>query len=118
MSGRDRSMTIFLLGCIFVSACSTSTSNSAKNGAPAKAAVPAVSPAAAPSLPPLDDAPRISLADAKKAFDDGSAIFIDTRSDSTYRQEHITGSINIPTGTLDANISKLSKAKKLIAYCS
>ncbi|MBK6749277.1 MAG: rhodanese-like domain-containing protein [Acidobacteria bacterium] len=54
----------------------------------------------------------------QKAFDDGSAIFIDTRADSTYKLEHIKGSINIPAGTVDANMSKLSKGKKLIAYCS
>ena len=107
-----------LLVGIFISACSTSTTNSAVNSSTAKASGPTVTPAAAPSLPPLDNAARISLADAKKAFDDGTAIFIDTRSDATYKQEHITGSINIPTGTLDANLSKLNKSKKLIAYCS
>ncbi len=107
-----------LLVGIFISACSTSTTNSTVNSSTAKASAPTVTPAAAPSLPPLDNAARISLADAKKAFDDGTAIFIDTRSDATYKQEHITGSINIPTGTLDANLSKLNKSKKLIAYCS
>jgi 3-mercaptopyruvate sulfurtransferase SseA len=110
-----RTLTIatFTLG-IFVSACSTSGSNTAANNAVVKSSTPA----AAPSLPPMDNAARISLEDAKKAFDDGTAIFIDTRSEGTYKQEHIKGSINIPTGSLDSNISKLSKGKKLIAYCS
>lgn len=94
--------------------CSKSGSNSAANNA----AVKASSPTAAQPLPPTDNAPRISLEDAKKAFDDGTAIFIDTRGETTYKQEHIKGSINIPTGTLEANIDKLSKSKKLIAYCS
>ena len=104
---------ILTVGILF-SACSTSGSNTAANNA----AVKSSTPAAAPSLPPTDNAARISLEDAKKAFDDGTAIFIDTRSETTYKQEHIKGSINIPTGSLDANINKLSKGKKLIAYCS
>ena len=97
-----------------ISACdATKPTTTVKNAANSQ--TPSIT---APSQPPVDNAPRITLADAKKAFDDGTAIFIDTRSDTTYKQEHITGSINIPTGSLDANISKLNKGKKLIAYCS
>lgn len=118
VSDRGLLIIMVLLGGLVISACSTTKTNSAAGNSQAKASAPSGTPAAAPSLPPLDNAARISLADAKKAFDDGTAIFIDTRSDMTYKQEHITGSINIPTGTLDANISKLSKSKKLIAYCS
>ncbi len=108
---------IILVGS-FVSSCEASKTNTAVSNSATKQATPSVSPPAVPSQPQIDNAARISLADAKKAFDDGSAIFIDTRSDSTYKQEHIKGSINIPAGTVDANISKLSKGKKLIAYCS
>src|SRR5262245_20341941 len=65
-----------------------------------------------------DTAPRISLADAKKDFDAGTAVFIDTHAPDQYAQRHITGSINVPANNLNAYIDKIPKGKKIIAYCS
>jgi 3-mercaptopyruvate sulfurtransferase SseA len=64
------------------------------------------------------DVPRISLADAKKDFDAGDAVFIDSRNEETYKGEHIKGSINIPFGEQDKMMDKVPKGKKLIIYCS
>lgn len=61
---------------------------------------------------------RISLADAKKEFDAGTAVFIDVRTSDVYKQERIKGALNIPLNELDANINKIPKGKKIIAYCS
>ena len=65
-----------------------------------------------------DEAPRISLADAKKDFDADKAVFIDTRSESAYNNEHIKGSINISSSDVESKYKNLPKDKKLIAYCS
>jgi len=65
-----------------------------------------------------DDVPRISLADAKKEYDAGNAVIIDVRDESAYKQEHIKGSLNIPVAQIDANVDKIPKGKKVIAYCS
>ncbi|HLM00962.1 MAG TPA: rhodanese-like domain-containing protein [Pyrinomonadaceae bacterium] len=65
-----------------------------------------------------DDAPRISLADAKKDFDAGKVVFIDTRAEATYKQEHIKGAINIPMEAVDARYKEIPTGKKIIAYCS
>ena len=64
------------------------------------------------------DAPRISVADAKKAFDDGSAVFIDTHLKNAYDDGHIPGAINIPVAELDLKFNTIPKGKKIIAYCS
>ena len=75
--------------------------------------------AGSPSAPtPSDDAPRISLADAKAAFDADNAIFVDTRAEAAYKSEHIKGAINITRDKLEANLDKFPKDKKIIAYCS
>lgn len=66
----------------------------------------------------LAEAPRITLADAKKDFDAGTALFIDTRGAESYNQEHIAGAINITADDLKANLNKIPKDKKVIAYCS
>lgn len=65
-----------------------------------------------------DDAPRISLEEAKRDFDNKTAIFIDTHAKDQYDAAHIPGAINIPTNLVKFNIDKIPKGKKLIAYCS
>ena len=65
-----------------------------------------------------DDAPRITLADAKKDYDAGTAIFVDTRGAASYDNEHIKGSINLSADMFDAKYKDLPKDKKIIAYCS
>ncbi len=64
------------------------------------------------------DAPRISLADAKKAFDDKSAVFIDTHLKNAYDAGHVPGAINVPVAELDLKINTIPKGKKIIAYCT
>lgn len=64
------------------------------------------------------DVPRMSLADAKKAYDAGTAVIIDARPEATYNEEHIAGAINIPYGQQDQMMDRVPKGKKLIIYCS
>ena len=63
------------------------------------------------------DAPRISLADAKKAYDSG-AIVVDVRDATAYKTEHIKGALHIPISEAAASEDKLPKGKKIIVYCS
>src|ERR1044072_3701995 len=65
-----------------------------------------------------DTAPRISLADAKKDFDAGTAVFLDTHAPDQYAQRHIKGSINVPANNPEPYLNKIPKGKKIIAYCS
>jgi 3-mercaptopyruvate sulfurtransferase SseA len=65
-----------------------------------------------------DDAPRINLADAKKDFDAGKAVFVDTRAAASYKTEHIKGAINIPADSIQTRYTEVPKDKKVIAYCS
>jgi predicted sulfurtransferase len=65
-----------------------------------------------------DDAPRINLADAKKDFDAGKTVFVDTRAAASYKTEHIKGAINIPADSIQTRYAEVPKDKKVIAYCS
>lgn len=107
-------LTVALLVGAACQAASTAnmTANNAKIAANNSAAPTADEPAHA------DDAPRITLADAKKDFDAGTAIFVDTRGAAAYDNEHIKGSINISGDMLEAKYKDLPKDKKIIAYCS
>jgi 3-mercaptopyruvate sulfurtransferase SseA len=61
---------------------------------------------------------RISLDDAKKAYDQGSVVFIDVRSAQEYDQEHIPGAISIPLLDLESRIGELDPNTWYITYCT
>lgn len=124
-------LAILTLGIAILSGLTIVGCSSSQNSATAttKPAPPATTVAPKPATPvqpaspttaptPVDDAPRISLADAKKAFDDRSAIFVDTHSKQTYDADHIAGAINMTTAEIGMAADKLPKGKKIIAYCS
>ena len=70
----------------------------------------------------LNDAavPRISPQDAKKDFDAGNAIFVDSRGQAAYDVEHLPGAIVIAYlgENTEYNFDALPKGKKIIVYCS
>ena len=100
-----------LIVLMFVAAC-------ARTGIDDSMPVTAGNSTAQASPTPSDNAPRISLEDAKKDFDAGTAIFIDARAAEAYQTEHIKGAINITSAMLADKIKELPKDKKLIVYCS
>jgi rhodanese-related sulfurtransferase len=67
---------------------------------------------------PAPEAPRISVADAKKAIDAGKAILVDVRSAMSHQQEHAKGAISMPTSEVAARMSELPKDKQIITYCT
>jgi rhodanese-related sulfurtransferase len=65
------------------------------------------------------EVPRISLEDAKREYDNGTAVIIDARGDVQYNQEHIAGAIpSTKIGPVEENYSGIPKGKKIIVYCS
>ena len=66
----------------------------------------------------LDSVPRVSLADAKAAFDTQSAIFLDVRSADAYQISHIPGAISISLNELAQKMATLDKGAWLIPYCT
>ena len=71
-----------------------------------------------PSPPPADNARRIGAKEAHELWEKGDAIVIDTRPESAYKDEHIKGSISMPTGTVLARVDELPRNKMIIAYCT
>lgn len=67
-----------------------------------------------------DDVPRISLADAKSAFDSGQAIFVDTRNQESFAALHIKGAQSIPLIIFEENFNSLTlnKTDWIITYCT
>jgi len=100
-----------LIVLMFVAAC-------ARPGIEDNMPVTAGNSTAQVSPTPTDDAPRITLEDAKKEYDAGTAIFIDARAPEAYQTEHVKGAINITIDKLSSKLKDLPRDKKLIVYCS
>ncbi len=67
---------------------------------------------------PYPEVPRVALADAKTAFDDGNAVFVDVRSASDYASEHISGALSIPETEMPARLTELNPQDWIITYCT
>jgi 3-mercaptopyruvate sulfurtransferase SseA len=117
-------VTIFLtaaFGLSMLQCQSTTTTNkseTAKNNTNVSTTSSAPKTADTHSDEHSDDAPRISVEEAKKAYDAGDVIVIDTRAESAYKTEHIKGAINIPAEAFQTRYKEVPKGKKIIAYCS
>ena len=62
--------------------------------------------------------PRVSLADARIAFDTKSAIFVDVRDDNSYAAGHIPAALSIPLAELPDRLDELERSDWIITYCT
>jgi len=78
-----------------------------------------------PDTPPTDavvqednyqDIARISLVDAKTAYDSGDAIFLDVRDAQSYALRHIPGARSIPLTELPNRTGELNPDDWIITY--
>ena len=65
---------------------------------------------------PYPDLPRLSLADAKAAYELGTAVFIDVRGEPYYSQGHIPGALSIPEDELYERLDELDPSAWIITY--
>ena len=66
-----------------------------------------------------DAVPRIKIDEAKREYDAGNVVFVDSRPEAAYKQEHLPGAVSIPLGPdASAKLDSLPKGKKIIVYCT
>ena len=84
------------------------------------AATPQQAPTAlpAPTDAPTGTARRISIEEARAAFERGQAVFVDVRLDEQYKQGHLPGAILIPLEEVAQHSGKLPRNKLIITYCA
>lgn len=61
---------------------------------------------------------RISLEEAKQAFDEGKAVFLDVRDAAAYASSHIQGAENISLSELPSRMAELDKNDWIVTYCT
>lgn len=62
--------------------------------------------------------PRITAENAKKEFDAGRAVFVDSRGEAAWKAERLPGALEISLNSPEDKYSQLPKGKKIIIYCS
>jgi 3-mercaptopyruvate sulfurtransferase SseA len=65
---------------------------------------------------PEDGVPRITALEAHDAFEKGTAIIVDVRSESSYRVSHLKGALWMPD--IASRTKELPRDKRIITYCS
>jgi hypothetical protein len=75
-------------------------------------------PASPTPLPGAPNASRVTLAEAKTAHEDGSAIFLDVRTTESFQLKHITSAVSIPESELLSRFNELDKNAWIITYCT
>jgi len=107
---------IFAAAFIAAIACTKPTANAAEVQVAGDNSSNA--PILSPTPIPNEEVPRITLEEAKKAYDAGDAYIIDARPADAYKVEHIKGAVNYTSGTIEGHYKDLPKNKKIIVYCS
>lgn len=90
-------------------------------GGPAAPAPAASAPQAAQSAPaevPYPEIVRVSLGDAKAAYDLKQAIYLDVRDADSYASGHIPGALSIPLNNLEARLKELDPNAWILTYCT
>ena len=73
-------------------------------------------PIVTPTPVSVEQVERVSLDDAKAAFDSGSAVFLDVRASSSYEASHIPGAVSIPLNDLPTRMGELAPDSWIIPY--
>ena len=80
-----------------------------------------ISPQAVPENPAAEvpgEVQRVSIEESKAAFDNGEAVFLDVRSESSYAASHIPGALSIPLAEIQARVGELDPNQWIITYCT
>lgn len=86
---------------------------------PARSSAAAVVEATpAPAANVHDDARRMTVAEARAAFEAGTAVMADVRSRDAYNTRHIKGALLLDEETLHGSLDHLPKDKLIITYCA
>ena len=87
--------------------------------------IPLFSTTAAADSPPAPALPKgmrgVDLPEARSAFDEHAALFLDARSAEDYAEGHVPGALSLPTHEFDARFPEIAErvegAQSIIVYC-
>lgn len=96
-------------------ACNSQDGNRGSGNTAQKSQTPRTSP---PPQNSLDRARRITAQELHNLWEKDEVLIVDTRSEETFKQGHIRGSILIPYNEFSARADGLPKSKMIVTYCT
>lgn len=78
----------------------------------------ALAPASSGQEETFPEIERVSLEDAKAAYDEAAAVFVDVRSAEAYTAAHIAGSVSLPMAEIEPRLGELDSDQWIITYCT
>jgi len=87
-------------------------------GGPSAAAPSEAAAATHTPVSQVDKVERVSLAEAKAAFDSKQAVFIDARGEPYFSEGHIPGAISMPSSEVAARFKELDPNVWVLTYCT
>lgn len=110
------SIAVIALGAVLI--VSSINTPSAPAATAPRAAAPVQSAPTASADIPYPEIARVSLGNAKAAYDLKQAVFLDVRDAGSYADSHIPGAISIPLADLETRLGELNKTAWIITYCT
>lgn len=113
------SIAIILVGALLILSAMPTGGPAAP--APAVSAPQSGAPQAAQPTPaevPYPEIVRVSLGDARAAYDLKQAIYLDVRDADSYASGHIPGALSIPLNNLEARLKELDPNAWILTYCT
>jgi 3-mercaptopyruvate sulfurtransferase SseA len=105
---------------LVLSACSAQQTQVQTTSVPTTIVEPVVTQPSS-ALPQTDaDVPRVTVEEAKAAFDSGLAIIVDVRHPNDFQESHIEGAISVPLLQIERDLTSvtLDKEQWIITYCT
>lgn len=110
------SIVVIALGAVLILS-SIGTPSVPTTTAPRSTAPVPSAPTASADIP-YPEIVRVSLGNAKAAYDLKQAVFLDVRDAGSYANSHIPGAISIPLADLETRLGELNKTAWIITYCT
>ena len=67
---------------------------------------------------PYPDVPRISVAETRERFENGTAVIVDVRNAQEYAEAHIPDALSIPLDDLQTRYQELPRSAEIVTYCT
>lgn len=112
-----RKLTILSLATMLV-ASAAGAQYKPKSATPPPSSPQTMQAGAQQAPPTLDKARRIKRAEAISLAEAGKAVFVDVRSEETFKKGHIKGAMSIPFSQLALRLRELPPGKMVITYCA
>lgn len=83
-----------------------------------KQSAPETTPTTSGERIPYPEIPRVSLKDARAAYELKTAIIVDVRGEPYYSEGHIPGALSIPLDDLPDRLNEFKTQDWIITYCT